>query len=163
MLTTSHTVHSEAQTAQIAANLATSLKAGDVVLLDGSLAAGKTFFTRALVGALESEEDVTSPTYTIANIYETAKAPVLHVDAYRLKGANEFYHLGLDDYFDTGICIIEWGSRIEGFFENPLSIHIGFPDEMPDGAHADARIITISASAARWAPVITALQDLTYD
>ena len=147
----------EAQTTGIAAALAQHLRAGDVVLLDGALAAGKTFFIRALVGALGSDEDVTSPTYTIANIYETPSVPVLHVDAYRLETAKEFYHLGLDDYFDTGICLIEWGKRIDGFFEAPLQIDIGFGD-------TDAqRNFTVSSPDPRWAPVFDALASAFHD
>jgi tRNA threonylcarbamoyladenosine biosynthesis protein TsaE len=142
----------EAQTSRIAAKLAAHVCAGDVVLLDGSLAAGKTFFIRAFVGALGSSEDVTSPTYTIANIYETPKAPVLHVDAYRLETSREFYHLGLDDYFETGICLIEWGTRIDGFFDAPLQIDIAF------GATDAQRIFTLSSADARWASVFADLE-----
>lgn len=141
----------EAHSTRIAAALAPHLRAGDIVMLDGALAAGKTFFTRALVGALGSDEDVTSPTYTIANVYETTVAPVLHVDAYRLETAKEFYHLGLDDYFETGICVIEWGQRIDGFFDAPLQIEIGF------GATEDIREFQLSSTDKRWGPVFEML------
>lgn len=142
----------EVQTSRIAGQLAAHMRAGDVALLDGSLAAGKTFLIRALVRALGSLEDVTSPTYTIANIYETPKAPVLHVDAYRLETSKEFYHLGLDDYFDTAICLIEWGKRIEGFFDAPLQIDIAF------GQTDAQRIFTLSSTDTRWAPVFAKLE-----
>ncbi|SEK58123.1 tRNA (adenosine(37)-N6)-threonylcarbamoyltransferase complex ATPase subunit type 1 TsaE [Pacificibacter marinus] len=148
---------SEAQTTRIATALATHLQAGDAVMLDGTLAAGKTFFIRALVKALGSDEDVTSPTYTIANIYETPRAPVLHVDAYRLENSKEFYNLGLDDYFETGICLIEWGQRIDGFFEAPLQIDIGF------GASDQTRTFTLSAQSPRWHPVLKTLGTLFND
>jgi len=142
----------EAQTTRVASQLGKQMRAGDVALLDGSLAAGKTFFIRALVGALGSSEDVTSPTYTIANIYETPKAPVLHVDAYRLETAKEFYNLGLDDYFDTAICLIEWGTRIDGFFDAPLQIEIAFGPTDTD------RIFTLSSTDIRWASVFADLE-----
>jgi tRNA threonylcarbamoyladenosine biosynthesis protein TsaE len=142
----------EARTTRIAAKLGAQMRAGDVALLDGSLAAGKTFFIRALVGALGSLEDVTSPTYTIANIYETPHVPVLHVDAYRLETSKEFYHLGLDDYFDTAICLIEWGTRIDGFFDAPLQIDIAF------GATDTDRIFTLSSTDDRWTPVFAELE-----
>lgn len=144
-------VQSEEQTTHLATTLAAHLHAGDVVMFDGALAAGKTFFIRALVGALDSDEDVTSPTYTIANVYETRRAPVLHVDAYRLENSKEFYHLGLDDYFETGICLIEWGQRIDGFFDAPLQIDIGL------GASEQTRIFTVSTQNARWNPVLETL------
>ncbi|SFK06490.1 tRNA threonylcarbamoyladenosine biosynthesis protein TsaE [Celeribacter neptunius] len=145
------TVASEDDTARIASALAEHLRAGDVVLLDGALAAGKTTFTRALVRAMGCDEAVTSPTYTIANIYETPKGPLLHVDAYRLKGAQEFYHLGLEDYLETGISVIEWGERIEGYFDAPLSIRIGFGEE------ETARVLTLTSDAPRWTQVLEAL------
>ncbi len=151
MQTLTLTATTEAETAKIAMALAAHLRAGDVVVLDGSLAAGKTFFTRALVRALGSDEAVTSPTYTIANLYETSKGQVIHVDAYRLKGAQEFYHLGLEDEMDTGISVIEWGSRLDGYFDAPLSIQIGF------GAEETARTLTFTADAPRWGPVLEAL------
>ncbi|EKE70124.1 hypothetical protein B30_14594 [Celeribacter baekdonensis B30] len=144
----------EAATARVAAALAPLLHPSDVILLDGSLAAGKTFFTRALVRALGSDEAVTSPTYTIANIYETPKGTVLHVDAYRLKNAQEFYHLGLEDYFDTGIAVIEWGERIAESYDTALSIRLGF------GEDDTARVLSISASAPRWDTVLDALETL---
>ena len=144
-------IASEEDTAQIASALAALLRPGDVVLLDGALAAGKTFFTRALVRALGSDEAVTSPTYTIANIYDTPKGPVLHVDAYRLKGAQEFYHLGLEEYFDTGVSVIEWGERIADYFDAPLSIRIGFGDSETE------RQVSFTAEAPRWRPVLEAL------
>jgi ATPase, YjeE family len=145
------TIADEKDTTRIATALADHLRPGDVILLDGALAAGKTFFTRALVRALGSDEAVTSPTYTIANIYETSRGPVLHVDAYRLKGAQEFYHLGLEDYFDNGISVIEWGERVGDFFDAPLSIRIGF------GETDSARVLTLMASNPRWTPVLEAL------
>ena len=151
------TAQSEAQTAQIAVQLAAHLRGGDVVMLDGTLAAGKTFFIRALVGGLGSDEDVTSPTYTLANIYETNRAPVLHVDAYRIENKKDFYHLGLDDYFDTGICLIEWGQRIDDFFDAPLQIDIAFGDS------EGTRVFTLSSPDPRWIPVFEALASGPHD
>lgn len=142
----------EEATARIAATLAPFLHLTDVILLNGTLAAGKTYFTRALMRALGSDETVTSPTYTIANIYETPRGPVLHVDAYRLKGSKEFYHLGLEEYFETGISIIEWGERVGGYFDAPLSIQIAF------GETEGTRHITVSADTPRWTPVLDALE-----
>ncbi|MEN8889635.1 MAG: tRNA (adenosine(37)-N6)-threonylcarbamoyltransferase complex ATPase subunit type 1 TsaE [Celeribacter marinus] len=150
--TTPLTVDGEQGTIALATRLAAHLRIGDAVLLDGSLAAGKTFFTRALIRAMGCDEDVTSPTYTIANIYDGPNFPILHVDAYRLKDAQEFYHLGLDDYFETGVSVIEWGERIDGFFDAPLFIQIGF------GPQDTARSITLSAQDARWADVLTDLE-----
>ena len=116
------TVKTEAVTAEIAASLAELLGPGDVVLLQGGLAAGKTFFTRHLVQALGTQDDISSPTYTITNIYQTQRCDVLHVDAYRLSGAQEFHNLGLEEEIETSISVIEWGGRILEAFDAYLHI-----------------------------------------
>ena len=116
------TVKTEAVTAEIAASLAELLGPGDVVLLQGGLAAGKTFFTRHLVQALGTQDDISSPTYTITNIYQTQRCDVLHVDAYRLSGAQEFHNLGLEEEIETSISVIEWGGRIVEAFDAYLHI-----------------------------------------
>jgi len=103
------TAKTEAMTAEIAVSLAELLGPGDVVLLQGGLAAGKTYFTRHLVQALGTQDDISSPTYTIANIYQTKRCDVLHVDAYRLSGAQEFYNLGLEEEIETAISIHRMG------------------------------------------------------
>lgn len=155
-MTMTHTLTApdEQSTARIAAALADHLRPGDAVLLDGALAAGKTFFTRALVAALGSEDVVTSPTYAIANIYDSPRGVVLHVDAYRLKDAREFYHLGFEDYLETGIAVVEWGERVNTLFEAPLHLRIGVGTD-------EARHLCFTADAPRWAPVLTALEGLT--
>ena len=116
------TVKTEAMTAEIAASLARLLGPGDLLLLQGGLAAGKTFFTRHLVQALGTHDDISSPTYTIANLYQTSRCDVLHVDAYRLSGAQEFHNLGLEEEIDTSISVIEWGERIQEAFDAYLHI-----------------------------------------
>jgi tRNA threonylcarbamoyl adenosine modification protein YjeE len=109
-------------TAEIAVSLAGVLGPGDVLLLQGGLAAGKTFFTRHLVQALGTQDDISSPTYTIANLYQTRRCDVLHVDAYRLSGTQEFHNLGLEEDIETSISVIEWGGRIEEAFDAYLQI-----------------------------------------
>lgn len=142
----------EGETARLATRLAPFLRSGDAILLDGALAAGKTFFTRALVAALGSSDAVSSPTYAIANIYGAPDFEVLHVDAYRLSGAQAFYDLGLDDYLDTALCVVEWGARVEAMFDNPLRLAFAFAD-----GDDTARHVVLSARGARWAPVLQAL------
>lgn len=149
------TAQNESESAQIASTLAPLLRSGDVVLLDGVLAAGKTFFIRALLQALGYEDDVTSPTYTIANIYDVATGSILHVDAYRLEDSREFHGLGLEDYIENGISLIEWGSRIAQYFEAPLQISIAI------GTDETTRHFTISAQDPRWEKPLALLGDLT--
>jgi len=138
------TAKTEAMTAEIAVSLAELLGPGDVVLLQGGLAAGKTYFTRHLVQALGTQDDISSPTYTIANIYQTKRCDVLHVDAYRLSGVQEFYNLGLEEEIETAISIIEWGGRIEEAFDAYLHITFSAVPEQ-DGA----RVLEIAAMGQR--------------
>ena len=147
------TAKTEAMTAEIAVSLAELLGPGDVVLLQGGLAAGKTYFTRHLVQALGTQDDISSPTYTIANIYQTKRCDVLHVDAYRLSGAQEFYNLGLEEEIETAISIIEWGGRIEEAFDAYLHItFLAVPEQ--DGA----RVLEIAAMGQRALRLLTQFQ-----
>jgi len=141
-------------TAEIAASLAEVLGPGDVVLLQGGLAAGKTFFTRHLVQALGTQDDISSPTYTIANIYQTKRCDVLHVDAYRLSGAQEFYNLGLEEEIETAISIIEWGGRIEEAFDAYLRITFS-----PVPEQEGARVLEVAALGQRPLRLLTQFQE----
>jgi tRNA threonylcarbamoyladenosine biosynthesis protein TsaE len=87
-----------------------NLHRGDVVLLKGTLGAGKTSFAQAMVQAYADEEiSVTSPTFTLVQIYEVKhKAPVWHCDLYRLEHESEVEELGLEDAFDQAVTLIEW-------------------------------------------------------
>ena len=108
-------VESEEGTAQVAEELATRLEVGQVVCLRGELGAGKTTFTRHLLGALGSPARVSSPTFTLVHEYEGGRVPVAHLDCYRLSGEEEFLASGLDEYLTSGewLTLIEWPERIE--------------------------------------------------
>jgi tRNA threonylcarbamoyladenosine biosynthesis protein TsaE len=148
------TSKNEVMTAEIAASLAEVLGPGDVVLLQGGLAAGKTFFTRHLVQVLGTQDDISSPTYTIANIYQTKRCDVLHVDAYRLSGAQEFYNLGLEEEIETAISIIEWGGRIEEAFDAYLRITFS-----PVPEQEGARVLEVAALGQRPLRLLTQFQE----
>jgi tRNA threonylcarbamoyladenosine biosynthesis protein TsaE len=139
-------------TAAIAAAIAAQLRRGDVLLLGGELAAGKTCFVKALARALGSADAVTSPTYAIAQFYDTGAGSLVHVDAYRLTGIEEYRDLGLEDFYDEAIMVIEWGRLVAGEFSNFLSIDFDFV-----GAGENLRKLTISSVGDRWRPVIGAL------
>jgi tRNA threonylcarbamoyladenosine biosynthesis protein TsaE len=100
------------ETAAIALRVAAELSSGDVIALIGPLGAGKTVFVKGLAKALGlSEDDATSPTFTLINEYE-GSIPLYHVDLYRLNRPEEIEELGLHEYFDgPGIVAVEWAER----------------------------------------------------
>lgn len=132
------------QTDALARALAAELSCGDVVLMEGALAAGKTHFVKAAVAALNGIDAVTSPTFSIVNVYRTPLASVLHIDAYRLSGPPEFRDLGLEEMIEEGVTLIEWGDRVAADFPQALTIRF----ELTDGAD-DPRRLTFSAETPR--------------
>ncbi len=139
------TARGSADSDRIAAVVARHAAAGDAVLLDGELAAGKTHVVKAFVAALGSPATVTSPTYALVHMYDGGRLKVLHVDAYRLKSPAEFADLGLDDYREDGVTLIEWGQLVAARVPDALSIRIGFVAGAPDD-----RVITISYAGSGW-------------
>ncbi len=95
----------------------------NILLLKGNLGAGKTTFTQFLVKNLGSQDEISSPTYSIVNEYSTPKGKVFHFDLYRLKSIDEVYDIGMEEYLDNSfLCIIEWPEVYEGDLEG-LSYH----------------------------------------
>lgn len=81
----------------------------NILFLKGNLGAGKTTFTQQLVKSLGSNDEVTSPTYSIVNEYECPKGKIFHFDLYRLRNLEEVYDIGIEDYLDNAfLSIIEW-------------------------------------------------------
>lgn len=88
------------------------LKAGDVIAMQGTLAAGKTTITKGIADGLDIKEEVTSPTFTLVSEYN-GRIPLYHVDAYRLNDSNDFMDLGGEELlYSKGVCIIEWSEKI---------------------------------------------------
>ncbi len=98
-------------TIRLARTVARFVEVGDLLILDGDLGTGKTFFTRALCRELgvPTEEPVTSPTFALVNHLE-ARIPILHVDLYRVNGGSEVEDLGLREARDDHLLIVEWGA-----------------------------------------------------
>ncbi len=91
------------------------LKAGDVVLLDGGLGAGKTVFAKGVALGMGVAEEVTSPTYAYMNEYDGAKYKLYHYDCYRIQSEGQAEGMGLADYFFAGgVCLVEWSENIAG-------------------------------------------------
>ena len=104
--------HSPAETRALGAALARQLLPGDVLVLEGDLGAGKSEFTRGVARGLGVEGPVSSPSFTILNVYEEGRVPLYHFDWYRLSGADELWDMGLDEYLGgDGVAVVEWPSR----------------------------------------------------
>ena len=104
------------ETARVGEEYAKTLRAGDVVLLDGEMGAGKTAFTKGVAKGLSIQEEVTSPTYAYMNDYDGI---LFHFDCYRIESVEQAERLGFSDYFDMGgICLIEWSQNIEELLPN---------------------------------------------
>jgi len=91
--------HSPTQTREIAAELASRTDAGDVICLNGDLAAGKTEFVKGFAQGLGVIEMITSPTFTIVNEYSGGRLPLYHFDVYRISSLEQMQDTGYEEYF----------------------------------------------------------------
>ncbi len=118
--------HSPQETRALGRRLAEVLKPGDVLLLWGDLGAGKSELTRGIAEGLGVTSTVTSPSFTILNVYEEGRVPLYHFDWYRLESAEELYEMGMDEYLGgDGVAVVEWPSQCpEAIPETCLSVKI---------------------------------------
>jgi tRNA threonylcarbamoyladenosine biosynthesis protein TsaE len=122
-----HITTSEADTAAVARDLAGSLGPGDVLLLSGTLGAGKTAFVRGLAEGLGIDADeVSSPTFTLVHEYRGGRLPLYHADLYRLDRAATD-DLGLEE-LDKGVLAIEWPDRLARVLSGARQIVIDILD-----------------------------------
>ena len=106
--------HSRQKTYELGRTLGQQAKAGDVYTLVGDLGVGKTVLTQGMAAGLGIMEPVSSPTFTIVQIYEEGRLPLYHFDVYRIEEPEEMEEVGFDDYiYGDGVCLIEWANRIE--------------------------------------------------
>lgn len=124
--------------------LAKILKAGDLLLLNGPLGAGKTTLTRGIGEGLGAQGTVQSPTFVLARTHRTALGPKLvHVDAYRLSSAIELDDLDID--FANSIVVVEWArDYIDGLAQHWLQVDIN------RDAEDESRLVTVSGIGERW-------------
>lgn len=114
--------HSEKETINFAKKFAKGIKKPTIILLNGDLGAGKTHFVKGLAKGLKCASSVTSPTFTIMNMYEGGKMPIYHFDMYRLNGDQEAEMLGFEEYFDkrtlNGVSVVEWPNNTKNLVKD---------------------------------------------
>ena len=141
MKTYNFTSHNSEETMNFASSLASKLNIGDVVVLSGELGAGKTKFTEGFLKYFGLDNEISSPTFSIVNEYKKDDLNIYHFDVYRLEDVDEFYAIGGEEYFSSGICIIEWGELIEEALPNDY-IKISFEKDLND---ENIRYLTIAS------------------
>jgi tRNA threonylcarbamoyladenosine biosynthesis protein TsaE len=132
---------------EFGASLGAQLRAGDLIVLQGPLGAGKTALTQGIGSALGFDQ-ITSPTFVISRVHNS-KLPLIHVDAYRLLGsassAFEFDDLDLATQRESAVTVIEWGAEVAlRLGEDYLLLDIAY------GKSDDERTIKVSKFGARW-------------
>ncbi len=140
-------LYSLTDTKNMATAIASLLESGDVLCLEGTLGAGKTTFSQALINAyMKKEMHVTSPTFTLVQLYESeGKTPIWHCDFYRLKHEDEIQELGIEDAFDTAITLIEWPNIAQAYLPRDR-LQINF-DLISSEAESDEYIREITLTA----------------
>ena len=102
------------ETFELGVHIGKQAKAGDVYTLIGDLGVGKTVFTQGLAKGLEIDEPISSPTFTIVQVYEEGRLPFYHFDVYRIGDVEEMDEIGYEDYiYGQGVSLIEWSNLIE--------------------------------------------------
>ena len=145
--------HNEKETLDFGKTLASFLKKGDIVVLTGDLGSGKTKLTEGILTYYGLEDEISSPTFTIVNEYIKDDTKIFHFDVYRLEDSSEFYAIGGEEYFENGICIIEWGEIIQDALPKDY-IHIQF--ERND-ADENIRILNLTSYGEKYDELLNKL------
>jgi tRNA threonylcarbamoyladenosine biosynthesis protein TsaE len=139
---------SQEETIELGRKLGSFLQKGDIVCITGELGTGKTILTKGIAKALDIDEPITSPTFTIVNEYEEGTIPFYHFDVYRISDHEEMYEIGFEEYlYGDGTVVIEWADLIKDLlpYEN---IWITIKKDLAQGI--DARVIQIEFNGERY-------------
>ena len=120
---------------QIARLISENLANCDIILLDGDLGTGKTFFVQKICSFLNSKTKVLSPTFGLYNVYDFENFSIWHYDLYRLHSElidNEYINLDLDEAISNNVTMIEWAEKLNIEFENSLFIRFSFIENEPE-------------------------------
>lgn len=133
------------ETYQLGIDIGRKAVKGQVYTLVGDLGVGKTVFTQGLAKGLEIDEPISSPTFTIVQVYEEGRLPFYHFDVYRIGDISEMDEIGFDDYvYGEGVSLIEWANLIEEILPEE---HISITIEKDLEQGFDYRKITIEEEA----------------
>jgi len=122
--------NNERETIEFAYRFSKTLKGGEIICLNGNLGAGKTTFMKGVAKFFNiNKDEIISPTFTIANIYNCNKnniKKIIHIDAYRIKNEDEMLDFGILEFFgeDDTVIFIEWSENIEKYIKNEININI---------------------------------------
>lgn len=121
------------ETTKLGIQLGKLLNPGDIVCLTGDLGTGKTHITKGIARGLDIDDNITSPTFTIVNEYDSGRLKLNHFDVYRVSDPDEIYAIGFDDYiFSDAVSIIEWANYIEEILPKDL-LHIYIENDLSKG------------------------------
>ena len=129
----------EEETIEFASKFASKLNKNDIIVLSGELGSGKTKFVQGVLKYFGLESEISSPTFTIVNEYHAKKLNIYHFDVYRLADIDEFYAMGGEEYFENGICLIEWGEMIESILP-PEYIKVTFQKNYENEEYRELQI-----------------------
>lgn len=140
----SHTIISNSpdETFKLGEQLGRELHGGEVILLRGGLGAGKTILTKGILSSLDYDVDeVTSPSFTLVNLYRTDRSNIYHIDLWRCEGEDVAFSVGLDEILEERDCIviIEWAERLGAYPFDSVVYRIDL-----DGDGDEPRRITIN-------------------
>lgn len=136
------------ETTKLGIELGKLLNPGDIVCLTGDLGTGKTHITKGIAKGLDIYDNITSPTFTIVNEYDSGRLKLNHFDVYRVSDSDEIYAIGFDDYiFSDAVSVIEWANYIEDILPKDL-LHIYIEKDFSKGENY--RKITLTPYGERY-------------
>jgi len=135
-------VYNVDHTTKLGIQLGKMLNSGDIICLTGDLGTGKTHITKGIAQGLGIYDNITSPTFTIVNEYESGRLKLNHFDVYRVSDPDEIHSIGFDDYiFSDAVSIIEWANYIEEILPEDL-LHIKITKDLNKGEDYRKIILT---------------------
>lgn len=147
--------NSEKDTLNFGKRLASLLKTKDIIVLTGELGSGKTKFTEGFLSYFNLEEEISSPTFNIVNEYCKNDINIYHFDVYRLEDSSEFSEIGGEEYFEKGICLIEWGELIQDVLPRDY-LKIKFYKDSNEG-NENTRILELTSFGSKYDDLIKSL------